>query len=234
MADANQNFSIYVGDDMDVDYDVGPDTVGLNLDDAQQVTWRAYATVLGTPDKSAALISKDKASGIEVTDPTLLLFTVHIDPADTLGQNGNLYYEVRIADAAGKWSTPTIGLMTVIDPSVVPNVAAFRAMFPDLASSDDTLIQVALDHAAQFVDDTWGASEADAVMYLAGHFMATAHATADTDGRVVSSETIGRMSISYAVSSAGGVGGDGSLGMTRYGLVFGNMLAAQGFGIAVV
>jgi hypothetical protein len=233
MPDVNQNFSIYVGDDTDVLFDIGPDDTGLNLAFAQELTWKAYAQTLGVPDKTTALISKNATSGIVVTDPLLLKITVQIASADTLGQNGNLYYEIKLVDAAGKVSTPTIGLMTVIDPAVMPNVAAFKAMFPELATSDDTLIAIALEHAGQFVDDTWGSSESDATMYLAAHFMATAHATADTDGRVVSSETIGRMSISYAIGSATGTSAN-ALGMTRYGLVFSKMLAAQGFGIAIV
>ena len=66
MADINQNFSIFVGDDMDVDYNIGPDTTGLNLDDAQQLTWKAYAQALGVPNKTTVLISKDKTNGITI------------------------------------------------------------------------------------------------------------------------------------------------------------------------
>jgi hypothetical protein len=233
MTDTNQNFRLFAGDDVDVLFDIGPDDTGLNLAFAQELTWKAYPQMLGVPDKTAVLISKSVTSGILVTDPLLLKITVQIASADTIDQNGNLYYEIRLIDANGKTRTTTIGLMTVIDPAVVPNVAAFKAMFPELATSDDTLIAIALEHAGQFVDDTWGSSESDATMYLAAHFMATAHATADTDGRVVSSETIGRMSISYAVGSATGTS-ISALGMTRYGLVFSKMLAAQGFGIAIV
>ena len=117
MTDINQNFSIYVGDDMDVDYDIGPDTTGLDLNTVQSLTWAAYGQTLGVPDKSVALISKDQNSGITITDPTALTFTVHLDPIDSGGQNGNLYYEIRIIDVDGKVTTPTIGLMTVIDPA---------------------------------------------------------------------------------------------------------------------
>lgn len=233
MTDINQNFSLYVGNDMTVLFDVGPDDAGLNLQFAQSLTWKAYAQMLGVPDKTAALISKSLESGITVTDPLLLKITVTIAGADTLGQNGNLYHEIRLVDVNGKVATLTIGLMTVIDPSVMPNVAAFKTMFPEFSDMDDTLVAIALEHAGQFVDETWGGSQADAVMYLAGHFTAAAHATADTDGRVVSSETIGRMSISYATGVSVGTA-EGAMGMTRYGLVFNNMLSAQGFGIAVV
>jgi Protein of unknown function (DUF4054) len=234
MTDTAQNFSVYVGNDTDVLFDIGPDDTGLNLALAQSLTWKAYDQTLGVPEMSTAVISKASGSGIIITDPLLLTITVTLNNADTSGLNGNYYHEIKVVDTAGKVTTTTIGFMTVIDPAAMPNVAAFKAMFPDLASFDDTLVQVAIDHAAQFVDESWGNSQANATMYLAAHFMASAHATADTDGRVVSSETIGRMSISYAVGSASGGGGDGVLAMTRYGLVFKSLLAGQGFGIAIV
>jgi hypothetical protein len=236
MANTNQNFSIYVGDDLDVDYDIGPDTTGLNLDNAQQLTWKAYAQALGVPDKTTTLISKTKAAGIIITDPTALTFTVHLAPIDSIGQNGNLYYEIKIVDIGGKVSTPTIGLMTVIDPAVTPNVAAFKTMFPEFADIDDTIVQIAIDQAGQFVDDTWGTSEDDAIMYLAAHFIATAQMTSESGGRLVTAERIGQISVNYASAMAveGKTGGVDPLSTTSYGLIFGNMLAGQGFGILIV
>jgi hypothetical protein len=233
VTDINQNFSIYAGNDMDVDYDIGPDTTGLDLDTVQQLTWKAYKQTLGVPDKSVAVIEKDKLDDILITDATALTFTVHFNGADTVGQNGNLYYEIIIVDADGTISTPTIGMMTVIDPSVVPNVAAFKTMFPEFASMDDTLVQIAIDQSEQFVDESWGDSQAGAIAYLTAHFLASAQATASTSGRLVTSETIGRISLSYASAAAGGAGID-PLSTTGYGLIFGNMLNAQGYGIAVV
>jgi hypothetical protein len=224
MADINQNFSIIVGDDMDVDYDIGPDTAGLDLNAAQQLTWKAYAQTLGVPDKTAALINKNKTDGIAITDPNALTFTVHIDPADTIGQSGNLYYEIKIVDIDGKVSTPTIGLMTVIDPSVIPNVAAFKTMFPELESVDDGALQTALDEAVLFVDDTiWSAQDVAAgTFYLAAHFVFTAQSASQTGGQVVSSERIGEIAVTYAVS--GGAGSSRaaypSLSNSNYGLMY--------------
>lgn len=235
MADINQNFSIYVGDDMDVDYDIGPDTAGLNLNTAQQLTWKAYAQTLGIPNKTTALINKTKTVGITITDPTALLFTVHLSPADTAGQNGNLYYEVKIVDVDGKVSTPTIGLMTVIDPSTSPNVAAFVSMFPEFDSVDDTSVTIALEQAGQFVDDTWGNSESDAIMYLAAHFMALAQMTAQSGGRLVSSERIGQIQVTYAAAAAVSVSTGGNpLGSTSYGRIFQDILSGLGLGIMIV
>jgi Protein of unknown function (DUF4054) len=73
-------------------------------------------------------------------------------------------------------------------------------------------------------------------MYLAAHFMVLGQSPSDTGvGRVITSESIGRVSVSYASeSSTGGGTTGGQLGSTTYGLIFNNMLTAQGFGIAVV
>jgi hypothetical protein len=231
MTDIAQNFALYVDNDMDVLFDIGPDDTGTNLAFAD-LTWKAYSQILGVPDMSAALISKATNAGIIITDPLLMKFTVTIFSADTDGLAGNYYHEVIIV-ANHKTTTVATGLMTVIDPAEVPNVAAFKAMFPEFEDVPDTTVQIALDQAGQFVDESWGGSQTAGQMYLAAHFMATAHATGDTDGRVVSSETIGRMSISYATGVSVGTA-EGAMGMTRYGLVFNNMLSAQGFGIAVV
>ena len=235
MTDINQNFSLYVGNDMDVLFDVGPDDTGTNLAFAD-LTWKAYSQILGVPDKAAALISKSTGAGILVTDPLLLRFTIMLASADTVGMAGNFYHEVIIV-ANHKTTTVATGLMTVIDPAEVPNVAAFKAQFPEFAGVDDVSVQIALDQAGQFVDESWGGSQTAGQMYLAAHFMVLGQSPTDTGvGRVVTSETIGRISISYATSSAGSLAAttSGSLGSTTYGLIFNNMLTAQGTGIAIV
>jgi hypothetical protein len=237
MADLNRNFSIIVGDDMDVDYDIGPDTTGLDLNAAQQLTWKGYAQTLGVPDKITVLISKDKSSGITITDPVALTFTVHFDPIDSEGQNGNLYYEIKIVDADGKVSTPTIGLMTVIDPSVIPNVAAFKSMFPELESVDDAALQTALDEAALFIDDTWSAQDVTAgTYYLAAHFVFTAQSVSQTGGQPISSERIGEISVTYAVASASGGSGAAypSLSNSSYGLMYLSLMRRNSPSILIV
>lgn len=232
----NQNFSIFVGDDMDVNFDIGPDTTGLNLNTAQ-LTWKAYAQTLGVPDKTTALISKTTAAGITITDPTALTFTVHLAPIDSTGRNGNFYHEVRIIDVGGKISTPTIGLMTVIDPTVVPNVAAFKTMFPSMADVDDTMVQIALDQAGLYIDDTWIASDiAEATFYLAGHFLTAAQATSESGGRLVTSERIGQISVTYAAAATVSAtsGSYPSLSTSSYGLMFITLLQRNSPGIAIV
>lgn len=234
MTDINQHFSLFVRNNMDLEYDIGPDDTGANLEFVQELSWKAYSQILGVPDMAAALVTKTKDSGIIVNDPLELKITVRLASVDTNGLAGNYYYEIRMVDLNGRVTTTTTGLMTVIDPAVVPNVDAFKAQFPEFESVDDTTVQIALDQAGQFVDSSWGKSQTAGQMYLAAHFMVLGQSSTDTGiGRVVTSETIGRISISYATGSAAAASGS-ALTSTSYGLVFQNMLTAQGFGIAVV
>lgn len=233
MTDINQHFSVFARNDLDVDYDVGPDDTGTNLDFVSSLTWRVYSQVLGVPS-GAVLIDKGIGAGIEVSDPLLMKFTVHLAASDSNGLAGNYYYETKM-DNHGLISTLTTGLMTVIDPFVVPNVDAFKAQFPEFTDVNDTTIQIALDQAGQFVDSTWGGSQTAGQMYLAAHFMVLGQAPTETGvGRVITSESIGRISVSYATESAIGSSAGGQLGSTSYGLIFNNMLTAQGYGIAIV
>ena len=236
MTDINQHFSLFVSNSTDVLFDIGPDDTGTNLDFAEELTWKAYSQVLGVPDTNVPLIVKSPGAGITITDPILMKLTVTLNPGDTSGLGGNYYHEIMMTANQGRVTTLTTGLMTVINPFVVPNVDAFKAQFPDFAHVDDVTVQIALDQAGQFVDASWGKSQTAGQMYLAAHFMVLAQAPTDAGvGRVVTSESIGRISISYATKSGAGVpSASGQLGSTTYGLVFNNMLTAQGFGIAII
>jgi hypothetical protein len=233
----NQNFSLYADNDTDVLFDLGPDDAdAINLEFVQDLTWAAYAQTLGVPDMTAPLITKSIGTGVEITDPLLMQFTVSLAGEDVDGLSGNYYHEVRIIADHGELITTTIGLMTIIDPSVVPNVAAFKSMFPEFAAVDDTTVQIALDMAAQFVDDSWGDQQDAGNMWLAAHFMALSQSgsgAATGVGRVVQSETIGRISVSYASGNTAAATTPGALGSTTYGLIFDNLLTAQGTGISI-
>ncbi len=236
MTDINQSFSVYVRNDTDVLYDLSPDADAINLDFIESLTWTAYPQALGVPDITQPLITKGVGTGIEITDPLLMQFTVSLTGEDTTGLAGNYYYQIDMLANHGELTTTTSGLMTVIDPTVIPNVSAFKAMFPEFASVDDTTVQIALDMASQFVDESWGAQQGPATMWLAAHFMALSQSgsgAATGVGRVVSSETIGRISVSYASGNTAAATTPGALGSTTFGLIFNNMLTAQGTGIAI-
>lgn len=236
MTDLNQNFSLFARNDLDVEFDIGPDDTGTNLTFAQELTWKAYSQILGVPDTSTPLISKAPGAGITIDDPLLMKLTISLANQDTNGLAGNYYHEIRLVADHGRITTLTTGLMTVIDPFTVPNVDAFKAQFPEFEDVDDTTVQIALDQAGQFVDISWGGSQTAGQMYLAAHFMVLGQSSTDTGiGRVITSESIGRISVSYATGGSGSaVSSGGLLGSTSYGLIFSNMLTAQGYGIAVV
>ena len=177
MTDINQNFSLFAHNSIDVFFDIGPDEEGTNLEFAEELTWKAYPQVLGVPNMTLPLISKSVGIGIAIEDPLLMQITVSIESVDTTGLAGNYYHEIRMVANQGRVTTCTTGLMTVIDPSAVPNVDAFKAQFAEFADVDDTTVQIALDQAGQFVDASWGTSQTAGQMYLAAHFMAIAQAT---------------------------------------------------------
>jgi hypothetical protein len=236
MTDIAQNLSVYVRNDTDVLYDLSPDADGINLEFVESLTWTAYPQVLGVPDVMLPLITKGVGTGIEITDPLLMQFTVSLTGEDTTGLAGNYYYQIDLIANHGELTTTTVGLMTVIDPVVIPNVSAFKSMFPEFATVDDTTVQIALDMAGQFVDDSWGDQEGPGTMWLAAHFMAlsaSGSGAATGVGRVVSSETIGRISVSYASGNTAAATTPGALGSTTYGLIFNNLLTTQGTGIAI-
>ena len=129
MTEINQNFSLFVHNDMDVYFDIGPDDTGTNLDFAEELTWKAYSQILGVPS-GEPLITKAPGAGITIDDPLLMQFTIALLSADTNGLAGNYYHEVMLVANHGKVTTLATGLMTVIDPTVVPNVDAFKAHVP--------------------------------------------------------------------------------------------------------
>jgi hypothetical protein len=115
MPDINQNFSIPQGSDLTVDYDIGPDTTGLDLS-TSQIKLQFWKQAFGVPDTTVPpFLTKDTTNGLTVTDPLNLKFSVAFVPVDTASlTEGNYFYKVQITDAGGKISYPTYGIMTVL------------------------------------------------------------------------------------------------------------------------
>lgn len=92
---------------------------------------------------------------------------------------------------------------------VAPTAANVQTRFPEFAAVDTDRIDLALEEAARFVDDTW--IEADrfvAIQYLAAHILASNGALhpegLSSVGAVsgpISSESLGDASVSYASRS---------------------------------
>jgi hypothetical protein len=239
MTELRQNFSLIAGDDTDVDYGLTPTPdppFDMLLVD---MTWSAYPQVRGVADKTMVVVSKGTADGsIIVEDAATYTFTVKLTSDDTTDLSGNYYYEIVIIDSPNnnRRSTPTIGTMTVIDTGEPINVVAFKSMFPQFENVDDSVVQTALDEAALFVGEDWPPQDAQAAtFYLAGHFITTAQASADGEGRPITSDHIGQISVNYAApATTGSSAGYPSLSNSSFGLMFLAMMRRNSPGIAVV
>ena len=193
MTEINQNFSLFVRNSMDVEFDIGPDDTGTNLG----VCRGADVESLSADSRCSRYGAADDREGSRCGD------NHHRPVADANNHRAGerwiptagreLLPRDQLIANHGKVTTLSTGLMTVIDPAYVPNVDAFKAMFPEFEDIDDTTIQIALDQAGQFVDASWGASQTAGQMYLAAHFMVLGQSPTDTGvGRVITSESIGR------------------------------------------
>jgi Protein of unknown function (DUF4054) len=91
----------------------------------------------------------------------------------------------------------------------------FKQRFPEFASLSDTVVEFALEEASLFMMNWQGVGANLAKMYLAAHVTAVSRVVADTDGRDIISETIGRLSTTYRAAGAGFSFGD--LETTAYG-----------------
>jgi hypothetical protein len=109
----------------------------------------------------------------------------------------------------------------------------FTARFPNLADTDEVVIQACLDEAARSVDDSW-LSQTDytgGLLYLAAHLVATDNSTEGTSvtigagGGGVASESFGGMSISYDKSAGvNDAASKSQWGSTEYGRRFYRLL----------
>jgi hypothetical protein len=117
----------------------------------------------------------------------------------------------------------------------IPTLDDFRTRFPIFTQHPDPQVQMIIDEAAATIDTSW--READykiAIMYLTAHLLAVdssqvgdevAVGSAGSSSGVVSSESFGGMSISYATNSALQVAASKSTwGETEYGRRFYQLL----------
>lgn len=235
MTDIRQNFSLVIGDDFDVAFDISGTPV-VDLSTANSLTWTAYEQAAPTvPDDTRPVIVKDLPSGgLTIVDPIAMTFTLHLFSADTeLLRNANFVHMVVLVDQNGRKTTTTIGLMTVIDECNQPNVISFKTQFPEFESVDDTTVQIALEECAQYIDASWGDQQIPATMFLAAHFLSVSSQGAEAGGQLITSERIGQISVSYAAAAATGQGGS-MLTNTVYGRQFYYLLRINSGGIAIV
>lgn len=86
----------------------------------------------------------------------------------------------------------------------VATALALKLKFPEFQTVDDIACGFALEEAYLIVNQSTTVKARDiCALYLAAHFLAVSSSTADSDGREVTSETIGRISVSYKATSNG-------------------------------
>jgi hypothetical protein len=228
---------LVIGDDIDVAFDIHGDPP-IDLSTVQSLTWTAYPQIAPTvPDTSQPLIVKHTGAGggITIVDPTAMTFTLHIVSNDTVAlENENYVHTVVIVDSAGRRTTATVGLMTVIDINEQPNVISFKTQFPEFANVDDTTVQIALDQCELYVDDSWGDQQIPGAMYLAGHFLAVSQSGA-VGGQMITAERVGEISVNYAVAGTASTGdAETMLTNTVYGRQFYHLLRINSGGVEIV
>jgi hypothetical protein len=109
---AIQDFSIPLGDDLDVVFSLDPaDNISLT---GAMVNWQAYEMVFAVPDVTQQVAAKDSGTGGVTIDDATGQFVVHLAAADTaLLSCGNYYFEAEIVDASGNHATVCQGAMAV-------------------------------------------------------------------------------------------------------------------------
>jgi len=99
--------------------------------------------------------------------------------------------------------------------TLVPDVSAFRRRFPEYSGTTDDIVGFALEEAGLFMTSWTGPGAPLAQLYLAAHIVACSQIAAESSGRMITAETLGRISVRYTGLPSGVLLGD--TGSTVYG-----------------
>jgi hypothetical protein len=111
-----------------------------------------------------------------------------------------------------------------------PTYADFIARFPIFADRDQTQIDLLLEESKNNIDQSWREVDyAPAIMYLTAHKLALDNSqegdAVEVGGAsVISSESFGGMSLSYASGGVGDVVSKTQWGLTAYGRAYYSLL----------
>jgi hypothetical protein len=101
---------------------------------------------------------------------------------------------------------------------VAITVADIRTQLPEFSSLTDAQIQLALDKANRRINTTaWGVKADDGLVCLTGHLLARSATEGQGAAGPISSESVGQVSVSYAISDSFK---ESDLGSTSYGRCF--------------
>lgn len=105
-----------------------------------------------------------------------------------------------------------------------------------LALVADDVVTAWIARAAKRINaDLWGDDAVEGGAYLTAHMMALAGLgpyLGQMHSGQVTQTTVGQVSVSYAAQQV--IGGQPTLGLSRYGIMYAELHAAQCFGIAVL
>jgi hypothetical protein len=120
----------------------------------------------------------------------------------------------------------------------VPTAASIKLRFKEFADVDDPVIEFAIEEARTEVDDGWTAQADIALVYLVAHYVASANQNAssggDGDGGTIASESIGRLSITYARTAQSTSADATDKESTSYGRRYLEILAANFSGARII
>ncbi len=86
----------------------------------------------------------------------------------------------------------------------IPTAVSIKTRFPEFADVTDANVEFAIEEARLEVGSNWTVGYDLAIVYLVAHYVAAAVAASDraSAGGEIASESIGRLSVSYAQSSS--------------------------------
>lgn len=226
------NFSVSAGDNAVLSFEA--ETGEVNLNDAE-VSWALYAQDEGAPTGDA-IIEKLLSYGVTAeSDGDITSFEIELEVADTIELAlGNYYHEAILVDGNGKNLTVAIGILTLTGWSSELTSRSLKLRFPELVDIDDWALEFAIAEATLRVDSSWIAKDiSKARALLAAHIATAAGMDLETGGdATITSELMGRISVSYARSGASER--SALLGATTYGQRFLALMAGSHRGPIIV
>lgn len=119
----------------------------------------------------------------------------------------------------------------------VPTVSSIKMRFPEFADVDDAVVEFAIEEARLEVGSNWTSGYNVAIVYLTAHYVASSVASSMSGGTgdagPIASESIGRLSISYANQSGNTTATHGDVTTSSYGRRYDELLQ-RNFGGPVV
>ncbi len=103
----------------------------------------------------------------------------------------------------------------------IPTATSIKTRFPEFSAVADAIVEFSIEEARLEVTDAWTIGADLAIVYLTAHYVAAAITASESGGTGgegnIASESIGRLSISYAQTSAATAAVADDYSSTSYG-----------------